>query len=192
MAGVKRIVIVGIPGVGKTTVVAKLVELIKKKRRDVRVVSFGTEMLKRARMRKIKNRDELRGMSRDEQSEIQREAAEAIRRIKSSILVIDTHAFIATPSGYYPGLPSPILDIIRPTHFISLTARPEKIYSRREADKTRNRDINSISLIKRELSIQDAMLSSCAVHSGAPVMPVLNRDGKVVESARQILRTMEL
>ena len=190
MAGARRIVIVGIPAVGKTTVVEKIVQLLKKKNRRVRVVSFGTEMLGHAKKKGIHDRDALRKMSRDEQNKMQLEAAKSIRRMKADVLVVDTHAFIATPAGYYPGLPSPILDIIRPTHFVSLTARPEKIFSRRERDKSRNRDMNSISLIKRELNMQDAMLSSCAVHSGSPILPVLNRDGKVEETARQIIKSV--
>lgn len=185
------IIIVGIPAVGKTTVVKKVVDMLKKQKKNVKVVSFGTEMLKYLK-KNDGHRDQLRKMSRSEQTKIQRQTAKLISRIRSKILIIDTHAFISTPSGYYPGLPSPILDIIRPTHFISLTAKPERIYMRREKDKSRNRDVNSISAIKRELSIQDAMISACVVHSGAPVLAVLNKDGKVDVSARKILKTMGL
>ena len=176
---------------GKTSVVHRLVKMLMTKKKNVKVVSFGTEMLNYAKRSK-NHRDDLRKMDRKQQNKLQMQAAKSISRIKAEIIVIDTHAFIATPSGYYPGLPSRILDIIRPTHFISLTAKPEKIFSRRERDKSRVRDINSIAMIKRELDIQDAMISACAVHSGAPVMPVLNKDGKIEESARQILRTMGL
>ncbi len=192
MDGTRRVVIVGIPGVGKTTVVEHVVRILKSMDKDVRVVSFGTEMLEQAQKRGIDDRDELRKEGRDEQELLQREAAKSISRIASEVVVIDTHAFIATPSGYYPGLPSPILDIVRPTHLISLTARPERIFSRRESDTSRTRDRNSISGIKRELAIQDAMLSACSVHSGSPVMPVFNADGKAAEAAEAILRSVGL
>lgn len=190
LADAKRIIIVGIPAVGKTTVVTRLVKMLKSKKQNVKMVSFGTVMVKLAKNNS--NRDGLRKMSRTEQSELQVQAAKAIRSIKTDILIIDTHAFISTPSGYYPGLPSDILDILRPTQFISLTAKPETIFSRRHTDKSRLRDINSIAFIKRELNIQDAMISACAVHSGAPVMPVLNKEKKMDESALQILEALGL
>lgn len=192
MAGTRRVVIVGIPGVGKTTVVEHIVRILKSRNTAVRVVSFGTEMLEHAKRRGIKDRDALRKEGRDEQERLQREAAKSISVIDAEVVVIDTHAFIATPSGYYPGLPSPILDIVRPTHFISLTAKPERIFSRREQDKSRTRDPNSISGIKRELAIQDAMLSACSVHSGSPVMPVFNRDDEANDAAEKILRSVGL
>lgn len=192
MAGTRRVVIVGIPGVGKTTVVEHMVRVLESRDTGVRVVSFGTEMLEQAKKRGIRDRDALRKEGRDEQERLQREAAKSISVIDSEVVIIDTHAFIATPSGYYPGLPSPILDIIRPTHLISLTAKPERILSRRERDKSRMRDRNSISGIKRELAIQDAMLSACSVHSGSPIMPVYNRDGEASEAAEAILKSVGL
>lgn len=191
LADARRIIIVGIPAVGKTTVVAHLVDILEKKKKNVRMVSFGSEMVKHIKS-KSKHRDQIRKMNRAEQVKLQLQAAKSIRRIKAEFLIIDTHAFIATPSGYYPGLPSPILDILCPTHFISLTAKPEMIFSRRQKDKSRMRDVNSIALIKHELDIQVAMISACSVHSGAPVMPVLNKDGRIDESAAQILKTMGL
>ncbi len=190
MADVKRVIIVGIPAVGKTTVVARLVKLLKEKKKNVKVVSFGSEMIRN--VGSSSDRDKLRTMPRTMQARLQLQAARSIRRIKAEFLIIDTHAFIATPSGYYPGLPSSILDILEPTHFISLTAKPEMIFSRRQQDKSRARDINTITLIKRELSIQDAMISACSVHSGAPVMPVLNKDGRIDESANRILKAMRV
>ena len=47
MADNKKVVVVGIPGVGKTSLVAKLVELITQQNKTVGVHSFGTVMLRR-------------------------------------------------------------------------------------------------------------------------------------------------
>ena len=59
-------------------------------------------------------------------------------------------------------------------------------------DETRNRDKISISGIKREMDVQDAMLSSCSVLSGSPIKPVLNREGKVEESAITVIDAIGL
>ena len=45
----KKVVIVGIPGVGKTSLVTKIAELIKQKNKTVCVHSYGTVMLEEAK-----------------------------------------------------------------------------------------------------------------------------------------------
>ena len=60
LADNKKVVVVGIPGVGKTYLVTKLVELITQKNKTVGVHSFGTVMLDEAIKNGIKDRDELR------------------------------------------------------------------------------------------------------------------------------------
>ncbi|MCH8996239.1 MAG: AAA family ATPase, partial [Thaumarchaeota archaeon] len=61
MAGVsKKIIIVGIPGVGKSTLVTKIVEILNSRQKSVSVNSFGTIMFEEAQKNGIKNRDDLR------------------------------------------------------------------------------------------------------------------------------------
>jgi adenylate kinase len=47
LAESKRVIIVGIPGVGKTTLVSKVVELLREKKISVNVSIFGTIMNKK-------------------------------------------------------------------------------------------------------------------------------------------------
>jgi adenylate kinase len=110
--------------------------------------------------------------------------------MNDDVVIIDTHAFIATKQGFYPGLPKNVLEQIRPTNFIAISARPEEIYNRRMEDKTRNRDIISIESIKKELAVQDAMLSSCSVFTGAPMKVVLNSEGKIEEAAKSVIHAI--
>ena len=104
LADNKKVVIVGIPGVGKTSLVTKLVELITKLNKTVGVHSFGTVMLEEAKKNGIKDRDELRRLSIGKQKELQKMAAEDIAKLQDDVVLIDTHAFISTKSGFYPGL----------------------------------------------------------------------------------------
>jgi len=64
LADSKKIVIVGIPGVGKTSLVARLVELIRQKNKSVSVHSYGTVMLEEAKKTGVEDRDELRTANR--------------------------------------------------------------------------------------------------------------------------------
>lgn len=188
----KKVIIVGIPGVGKTTLVAKIVDVLKQKNKTVSVKSFGTVMLEQASQNGIHDRDELRKISVETQHKLQTLAAKTIGAIKDDVVIIDTHAFISTKEGFYPGLPKHVLDEIKPSNFIAISARPEEIYNRRMKDNTRNRDLVSIESIKKELAVQDAMLSSCSVLTGAPMKVVLNTEGKIEEAAMSVIRAIGL
>jgi len=186
----KKIVIVGIPGVGKTTVVTKVFDILNTKSKSVSVVSFGNLMFEEALQYGTKDRDDLRKLSISQQQDLQKKAAERIAKLNDNIVIIDTHAFITTPAGFYPGLPDYVIKIIKPSNFISISARPEVIFNRRKQDETRQRDLVSIDLIKKELAVQDAMLSSCSVLSGSPLKTILNDEGKVEEAAMNVIKAI--
>lgn len=190
LAESKKVIIVGIPGVGKTTVVSKVVEILKTKKISVSVSIFGSVMFEEAKKKGINGRDELRKLSVPEQKELQSMAAKKIASISDDIVIVDTHAFIATKEGFYPGLPHNVLEILMPDSFIMISARPEEIYNRRMEDTTRNRDIVSIDAIKKELDVTSAMLSTCSILCGSPIKMVLNSEGKVDEAARGIVSAM--
>ena len=188
----KKVVIVGIPGVGKTSLITKIAELIKQKNKTVSVHSYGTVMLEEAKKMGIKNRDELRMLPIVKQKQLQKKAAEMLSNLSDDVIFIDTHAFISTKAGFYPGLPNYVIQIIQPTNFIAITASPNEIHNRRMKDGTRNRDAISIEDIKKELAVQDAMLSSCSVLSGSPMKVVFNHEGKVDEAAASVLSAIGL
>ena len=190
LAESKKVVVVGIPGVGKTTVVSKAVEKLNAMNKSVSVHSFGTVMFEEAKQDGLKDRDDLRKLTVEEQKNLQKKAAEKIAEHQENIVIIDTHAFISTKEGYYPGLPHYVIQILKPTHFIAVSAKPDEIYNRRTNDDTRDRDIISIGSIKEELDVQDAMLSSCSVLSGSPMKVVLNTEGKVEEAADSIINAI--
>ena len=188
----KKVVIVGIPGVGKTSLVTKIAELIKQKNKTVSVHSYGTIMFEEAKKMGIKNRDELRTLPIKKQKELQKIAAETISNLSDDVIFIDTHAFISTKAGFYPGLPNYVIQIIQPTNFIAITASPNEIHNRRMKDGTRERDPISIEDIKKELAVQDAMLSSCSVFSGSPMKVNFNHEGKIEEAAVNVIDAIGL
>ena len=188
----RKIVVVGIPGVGKTSLLQKIVEILKNKNKSVSVHSFGSVMFEVAKANGVTDRDELRKLPLAQQKNLQKIAAEKLAMLQEDIVIIDTHAFINSPEGYYPGLPEHVLQILKPSNFVSVSAKPEEIYNRRMKDATRNRDNVSIENIKKELDAQSGMISACAVISGSPVKHVLNREGMIDEVAEKIIRTVGL
>ena len=188
----KKIVMIGIPGVGKTTLLSKIVEILKDNNKSVKVISFGTLMFEVAKENGLQDRDELRKLPVEEQQNLQKIAAEKIASQNEQIVIIDTHAFISSPEGYYPGLPEHVLKIIKPSNFVSVSAKPEEIYSRRMKDDTRNRDKITLPNIKKELDVQSGMISACAVITGSPVKHILNEEGKIEEAAAKIIKAIGL
>ena len=188
----KKIILVGIPGVGKTTLLTTMVDILKDHKKNVVVINYGSLMFDVAQQNGLKDRDELRKLSVSEQQRLQKMAAEEIATHDEEVVIIDTHAFISSPEGYYPGLPEHVLKIIRPSNFVSVAAKPEEIYNRRMKDDTRNRDKITLANIKKELDYQSGMISACAVITGSPVRHVLNGEGKGEEAADKIIMAIGL
>lgn len=177
---------------GKTSLLSTMVDIIKNSGKSVHVISYGTLMFDVAKENGLKNRDELRKLPVIEQQKFQKMAAEKIATFAEQIIIIDTHAFINSPEGYYPGLPEHVLKIIQPTNFVAVSAKPEEIYNRRMKDDTRNRDKITLANIKKELDVQSGMISACAVITGSPVKLVLNSEGKINEAADKIIKAIGL
>ena len=188
----KKIILVGIPGVGKTTLLTKMVDILKDHKKNVIVINYGSLMFDVAKENGLEDRDLLRKLSVTEQQRLQKMAAETIATHDEEVVIIDTHAFISSPEGYYPGLPEHVLKIIKPSNYVSVAAKPEEIYNRRMKDDSRNRDKITIDNIKKELDYQSGMISACAVITGSPVRHVLNGEGKVEEAADKIIKAIGL
>ena len=190
MAENKRAVIVGIPGVGKTTLITRAAEILNRKRKTT-VVIFGTVMFEEAKKKMgLKNRDELRRMAVEDQRRLQDLAAQRITEMNDDIVIIDTHLFINTDEGYYPGLPMRLLSIMKPTNMVMVAADPNEIAARRKSDQTRQRDIASAENIQKELDISRVMVASCSILTGAPFAIIMNNDGQMGEAAANIAKIL--
>lgn len=186
----KRAVIVGIPGVGKTTVISRAAELLNEKRRTT-VVVFGTLMFEEAKAKLgLAHRDEMRRMPVEEQRRLQEMAAQHIAEMEEEIVLVDTHLFINTAEGYYPGLPMRLLNIMKPTNIVMVAADPQEISVRRTSDQTRQRDIISADDIQKELDISRVMVASCSILTGAPFAIIMNNDGRIDEAAANIAKVL--
>ncbi|MEW6603764.1 MAG: adenylate kinase [Thermoproteota archaeon] len=185
----KRAIIVGIPGVGKTTVITRAAEMLNQKRKTT-VVVFGTVMFEEAKKMGLKSRDEMRRMPVEDQRRLQEMAAQRIADMKDDIVLVDTHLFINTGEGYYPGLPMRLLNIMKPTNLVMVAAEAEEIAERRKTDQTRQRDIASPEDIQKELDISRVMVASCSILTGAPFAIIMNSDGGVDKAAANIAKIL--
>lgn len=186
----KRVIIVGIPGVGKSSVISLAIEQLKQKGKNATIAVFGTVMLEEAHKMGVKNRDELRKMSLGKQRDLQEKAAKRISEIEDSIVIIDTHLFIKTIEGYYPGLPMYLLDIIKPTHFFMVIAEAGEIVNRRKSDKSRLRDIVAVEDIQDELDILRVMIASSSILTGSPFIAIVNNDNEIEQAVSSMVKVL--
>ncbi|MBS7648042.1 adenylate kinase [Candidatus Bathyarchaeota archaeon] len=191
MIGLKAIVAVtGIPGVGKTTVLNEFEKLAKEKGINLKVVNFGSVMKKILEERgKSIHRDYIRKTDIELQKEVQKEACKRIRETlgEGSNLIVDTHMFVQTGFGMYPGLPLNVLKELTPSLIVLIESPPEEIVRRRELDESRIRDENLPSEVKFDIEWSRAIASACSVISGAPVKIIINERGKQTEAAKHLL-----
>jgi len=178
-----RVVVVGIPGVGKTTVVGKLVSKV----RGARLVIFGSVMLEEARRRKwIGHRDELRKLTVERQRLLQGVAAKKISGMREGIVVVDTHLFVRTEEGFWPGLPFEVVTALKPTHFVLVEASPVEVSARRASDRERYRDTIAEDELAEEMELARSFLTVSSTLTGAPMLIVANSDGMADEVASKI------
>lgn len=173
------IVVTGIPGVGKTTVMKRAAEGI-----DIQFVTFGTVMIDIAKeMGWVKDRDEMRKLSLEQQKELQIKTAEKIGKMGN--VIVDTHCTIKTPKGYMPGLPEWVVKKLNPTAIVVVEADPEEIYNRRAKDATRNRDPDSMEKIAEHQQINRAAAMAYAALTGATVKIVFNHDNAIDAAVKE-------
>ncbi|RLF29942.1 MAG: adenylate kinase [Thermoplasmata archaeon] len=173
------IVVTGIPGVGKTTVMQKAAEGM-----NIKFVTFGSVMIDIAKeLGLARDRDEMRKLPLNKQKELQIRTAERVAEMKN--VIVDTHCTVKTPQGYMPGLPEWVIKRLKAKTIVIVEADPEEIYMRRQKDKTRKRDPDTIDEINEHQQINRAIAMAYAALSGATVKIVFNHDNAIDEAVEQ-------
>jgi len=193
--------VVGLPGVGKSTVLSIAVKELEKKGYHVKLVNFGDFMFKAMRRAGlVSSRDEIRRYRFREQKRYQIQAAKDIVKHFSEVAsksdmpvigLVDTHAVIKTVAGFWPGLPKYVIEELNPDVIIVIEASPEEIVSRASKDKTRYRaDYLDINLIRELLNLNRVYAISSATLVGASVVFIENREGKPEEAAKKVVEVL--
>jgi len=191
--GNKVIIVTGIPGVGKTTVITTAVDMVKQKHgEEVLVLNFGTEMFEAASKKGYaKDRDELRKMPTSTQRQVQKLAGEAIaKKAKSAKVIVDTHTLIQTNNGFLIGLPEWVVRAIEPKTIVLIEADSANIASRRTDDPSRTRDAQLVEDIEVHQQMCRAAAVAVGTLTGATVRIIKNRQGRVEAAATELYSTL--
>ena len=190
-------IVVGVPGVGKTTVISKAVEKLIQKGYDAEIINYGDVMLERAlELGLVENRDEMRKLPVTKQLYLQRVAAEWISKRSEEIdlLLLDTHLFIRTPRGRWPGISENNIPYLRGVvQLILIEADPKDISRRRMKDTTRIRsDYGSVEEeIMQDQMYNRYMSSAISVKYGCPVYILRNEENMVDEAVNELVNVLE-
>ncbi len=184
------VVVTGVPGVGKTTVIDAAVKAAKNEGINVILMNYGTVMFEIAKAKGlVENRDQMRKLPSNVQREVQRLAAEKIAEAaREGIVLVDTHMLINTPEGLLPGIPVWVAENLRPNVFVLVEADPEEIRNRRRRDETRERDEQLVEEIRLHQEMCRAAAASCAILTGATIAVIPNHDGKAHEAAETVFK----
>jgi len=193
------VVMTGVPGVGKSTVVKKAFELAKEKglKLDYEMVNFGDMMLKTASGQGlVKHRDEMRQLPVDKQHAIQKSAAKEIRRLADGgNIILDTHAAIETPNGFIPGMPEWVLRELKPDVIVVLESRPEDINKFRKKDignDFRRREVDNLEGIERHQNVNRSIAVAYSVFTGTPVKIIWKPEGTLPQAAETLLGVLSV
>ncbi len=195
----KVVVVTGVPGVGKTTVLSIAVKKAAERGLKVKMVNFGDFMLSKAVSEGlVKDRDEIRYASLRKQLELQTHAAKSMVSEASTdlgdndILLVDTHAMVKTPFGLLPGLPKHVIDELKPDVIALVEADPKEVAARQARDATRYRaDFGGEEGVRALMEQARMAAIASAVQYGSLVVTIVNREGRAEEAAEQLLGVLE-
>lgn len=182
-------IVTGIPGVGKTTVLNAALALCKARSIEVGLVNYGNVMFEEATKKGlVKVRDEMRKLPVKSQVQLQLAAAKAIAKFaEKGNVILDTHMFINTPNGFMPGIPSWVGDSIKPNSIALLEAEPNDISKRRQKDASiRAREADSPERITEHQMMGRAGAASLAIQTGCTIVIAHNKEGAAEEAAKVI------
>jgi len=182
----KKVIITGVPGVGKTTVVNEALNKLKSEGIEYQSLNFGTFMFEVAKADDIvKDRDQMRTLDRAVQKRLQQRAGQAIARITGNVL-IDTHASVKTPKGYLAGLPEWVLREIMPDIIVLVETDDDQILMRRLTDETRSRDKEGARSIAEHQQFNRSIAAAYAMLTGCTIRIITNADFLLERSSAEL------
>jgi adenylate kinase len=180
------IIVVGTPGSGKTTVLARATEGLGSQE-----VNYGDLMLEIAMSEKlVTHRDEMRKLPISKQKKLQNEVVKRLSEMKGRV-ILNTHAIVSTAAGYLPGLSYEMLRTVKPEQLILVVAPAKDVIRRRKEDTSRVRDQETAEQIQEIIDINKSYLFAYSAISGAQAAVVENADGKLEKAVEQVRHLLE-
>ena len=116
---------------------------------------------------------------------------------KEKSFIIDTHAIVKTPQGFFPGLRNAFFEVVKPDIYLVVESKPDMILQRRMADKERVRqDDHSLDEILLHIDLTRDFASAYSIYSQANFAVIENKEGDIDYAVNEmsgiIARFMEI
>ena len=180
-------VVVGVPGVGKTTVIREALKHI-----HLKEINYGDVFLEVAKdLYGIKDRDELREkLTADQYRILHERASDRIKNLAKEPIILDTHALIALETGFMPGFPKFVLEKLPISLFIIIEADPEEVASRRARDaRQRGKGLEERVDLHQELN--RVAVITYAIEKGASVYIIHNKEDEQEEAGKELAEVLK-
>ena len=180
-------VVFGIPGVGKSTIVTMV-----KDKLDLVYIHPGNTMFEIAKEQGIVTEvDDMRKLKLTVQQKLQEQMAQKIadmiKENPGKSFIIDTHAIVKTPQGYFPGLRSVFFELISPDIYIVVESDPLEIFQRRMSDQSRTRtDDHSLKDIVLHIDLTRDFASAYSIQSQANFAVIENKQGQIEQAVEEL------
>ncbi len=186
------VILTGIPGSGKTTVLDSAIPTLEKEGVKYKSVNYGTVMFEIAKQMGVaQTRDEMRGLDPAKQKDIQKSAGKKISSMATtSSIIVDTHCTINTPRGYLPGLPEWVLKEIMPDTIVLVEAGAKNIAVRRDKDTSRSRDAESVDEIQYHQDINRAASIAYCIMTGATTKIIKNEQDRLEYATKKMIEVL--
>ncbi|MEM2022048.1 MAG: adenylate kinase [Zestosphaera sp.] len=201
--GLKTVIVVGVAGVGKSTVLSHAKRALESEGYAVETLNYGDFMLRYVIDRGIvASRDEIRRLPLSEQRDIQGTVARELRNYieglpakhpgKDVVVFIDTHATIKTATGFWPGLPEYVIKELRPDTIVVVEADPTSVVERQSRDQSRyRRDYADVEVVKEVMSLVRMFSVASATLVGASVNIIKNEEGRAENAGRAVVEIIK-
>ena len=180
------VIVVGVPGVGKTSVINEAKKYLKY---EFKVVNTGDIIFELAKEKyNINNRDEIRKkLTFEQQKEIQEEEINRIKEMeKEGDIILDTHLVIESYEGYIPGMLRDYAEILKPDGIAVIISDPDKIFVRRLKDiQIRGRDIENLKRIEIQQNLTIYFTTIFMFEYNTIVEVINNEEGLLEDSAKK-------
>jgi len=172
------LIVMGLPGVGKTSVLKEAMRKIKSK---VTIINYGDIVAEIAK----RNRDAILDLPVKEHLKLQDAVVSRLVKVANKPkTIVDTHAILRRkPLGYIAGLHPLFFKKLKVDGFIFIDAPSDQIIARRIKDKTRERVYLSKDEIDEHRLLSKILIGAYAARTGAPFYIITNIDGKLSETA---------
>ena len=170
----KSVIVVGMRGVGKSTVLHKAVEKLD----GVKIVNYGDVLLQLVvENNYAKNRDEMRMMPNPIQLKVNAETWSKLAQEEGSFM-LDTHAFVEHTGRFIPGLPIEDVEKLKGLcGLFYLDADNDTIRSRAAKDHTRIREGQGDVEMNNYRYASISALSYLSTRLNIPLYIIQNKEG---------------